>query len=188
MKKSVILSIVLVYLVSVFVVGLMGIQMKVYDKVKYVEEITYVPLGVLDESKGNDKEVYYKGSRYLTEKLTYGENGKLSEVRIVQKYERDIAFELNFRVLPDDATITENFNKKLFRYEWDASKEYKEDEEGNHISGSVKYSVNSDGNAVVKFMVNKNEDFIFTVFPDDGKNNVSVKVVIRVIANNAYVG
>lgn len=179
MKKSVILLIAIVYIASIFIVGLMGIQMKVYDKIVYVEEIKYVPLGQLNEEKSTAEKEYYENSRYQLERLTYGEDGKLKQIRIVQKYEEGISFELAFKVLPDNATIADGFNKQLFKYEWDASKKYIENEETGESSGTVIYSVNSDGNAVVKFM--EEDEFKFTVKPDDGVAKVSVEVVIVVV-------
>ena len=45
MKKSVIITIIVIYVLAIVVVGFIGLKMKVYDEQKYVEKIECISDG-----------------------------------------------------------------------------------------------------------------------------------------------
>lgn len=48
MKKSVIITIIVIYVLAIVVVGFIGLKMKVYDEQKYVEKIECISDGYKD--------------------------------------------------------------------------------------------------------------------------------------------
>lgn len=54
MKKSVILSIVIIYIVAIIAVGFLGVAMKVYNEKKYVEEIVCTTEGYVATPDASD--------------------------------------------------------------------------------------------------------------------------------------
>lgn len=85
MKKSVILSILVIYILAVFVVGFIGQKLKVYDPTIYVEEIVC-------ESEGFKEEI-------SDELKAKGYIGKISV-----NYEEGLKIQIKCRVKPDNAT------------------------------------------------------------------------------------
>ncbi|MBQ7164222.1 MAG: hypothetical protein IJU84_06345 [Clostridia bacterium] len=179
MKKSVILIIAIVYLGSVFIVGLLGIKMGLYNKTVYTEEIIYIPEGKLEATLSDDaREVYTQATRTgnAIREVRYKkrhENG--FDVYIDAIYEEGITFELKFEVRPDNVT------KHGFDYAYEKDKTYSIDPEtGEKIGGgNVKFSVNGDGNAVITFagMDKQAETFDVQVTPSDGAN---VQLIVRI--------
>ncbi len=85
MKKSVILSILVIYIIAVFVVGFIGQKLKVYDPTVYVDEIVC-------ESEGfeeNTEELKAKG--YI---------GRIN----VDEFTNGMKIQIKCRVNPDNAT------------------------------------------------------------------------------------
>ena len=176
MNKSVILIIAIVYLGSVFIVGLLGIRMGLYNKTVYTEEIIYLPNGKVDETLSNDSREVYRQSENGVMEVRYKqrhENG--FDVYITAPYENNLSFELKFEVRPDNVT------KHGFDYAYDVNKTYRTDPEtGEPIgNGNVKFTVNVDGNAVITFMdMDKAEEtFDVRVTPSDGAN---VNLIVRI--------
>lgn len=54
MKKSVIISIVVIYIFAILTVGFIGIAQKVYDEVKYVERIECLTKHEIDKTSDHD--------------------------------------------------------------------------------------------------------------------------------------
>ncbi len=175
MKKSVILIIATVYLASVFIVGLLGIKMGIYNVVVYAQEIVYVPFGRLDEAASTEHDAVYvkdnvSGKGYLNERVYKTPERKAQrecDVAIAEFFTEGLTFELKFQLRPDNVT------KKNLEYQYDKNSVVSENPE----KGFVEFSVNSDGNAVVAFK--SNGTFILTVRPADG-SNISLKVKISV--------
>ena len=57
MKKSVVLLISLVYIISIVVVGILGLQMRVYDEVIYVTDINCIIKNHEKDIKENVKKI-----------------------------------------------------------------------------------------------------------------------------------
>lgn len=65
MKKSVIITIIVIYVLAIVVVGFIGLKMKVYDEQKYVEKIECISDGYKDydpntENLGYDCGIFIK--------------------------------------------------------------------------------------------------------------------------------
>ena len=170
MKKSVILIIAVVYVASVFIVGLLGIKMGLYNRTVYVEEIVYKPVGALDKAKSNDDvDIYRKdpltGAGYSAERLFKTAEKKKAEgcdVRIEELYKEGISFELKFDVFPTNASKTN------LEYSYDKSAEEK---------GIINFEIR-DGNAFITF--NRGGKLKVYVKPADGAN-LTYTVEINVI-------
>ena len=154
MKKSVILMIVIVYLASVLIVGLLGIEMFSLEEYVYVEKISYVAQGTLNEDKSTEDVKAYKG-RYTQEKVAITEKGKSElgsgdaiDVYVAQFYQGEpITFELRFEVTPDAASIVkEKTRKEIFNY---YASGLTVQETGEQVATLEK---NDDGNAVITFV------------------------------------
>ena len=176
MKKSVILVIAVIYIASIFIVGLLGIKMGLYNVTVYTEEIIYVPAGVLNVAKSDEiKKVYKKdgANGYYIENVYSKDSGYDFDVYIDEPFVKGKTFELKFQVRPDNVT------KRGLEYAYDKSDKtiYKVDEEtGEQIgNGFVTVTVNSDGNAVITFY--DEGTFNITVKPADGAN---VKLTVRI--------
>ena len=65
MKKSVILLIAIVYLASVMIVGLLGIEMRAWEEYVYVQKISYVTKSAINTEKSNENVTAYKRLRLL---------------------------------------------------------------------------------------------------------------------------
>ena len=176
MKKSVILIIVIVYLGSVFIVGLLGIKMGLYNKTVYTQEIIYIPNGKLDASLSDDtREVYRENGNGVMEVKYKQRHANGFDVYITSPYSNGLSFELKFEVRPD------NVSKRGFDYAYDADKTFIVDAvTGERIGGgNVKFAVNQDGNAVVTFaeMAGDESNFDVHVTPSDGAN---VELIVRI--------
>ena len=88
MKKSVILTIVVVYVLAIVAVGLLGIKLAVYDEIIYVDSIRLV----------DSEEGAYKVRRDYD--MGTGEKGDLISI----KYKPGLSFQLYYEVLPQDST------------------------------------------------------------------------------------
>ncbi len=185
MKKSVILIIAIVYLASVIIVGLMGLNMKVYNQVEYVTEIKYVPQGTLDEVKSTESVLSYKKTDkggYTNEKvyLTQEEKAKYNcDAAVSERLTVRSVFEIKFSVLPLTAT------KKDLSYSCDEKDVYKVDgekitdhsfkaEEGHVEEGYIILTKNADGHAMITVKQTEKftgpKTFIIKVKALDGSN------------------
>ena len=80
MRKSVILVILIIYILSIVIVGFLGIKLKVYDENFYVEKIT------------------------CTNTEARPVSGKTDESRIILTYTENLQYQLQFDVQPVNAT------------------------------------------------------------------------------------
>lgn len=87
MKKSVVLLISLVYIISVVIVGILGLQMRVYDEVIYVTDINCIIKNHEDDTIEN----------YLSDGRTY-------DYACYIPYDLNLKVEIQSNVIPDNAT------------------------------------------------------------------------------------
>ncbi len=172
MKKSVILLILIVYVGSVFVVGLLGVKMNLGEQIKYVEKIEYIPQGTLDQTKSDDKKtLYVDGERW---EWIYAEKKNGVDVAVSDKIVKNkntgkfesVSFELDFNALPDDAkTLTLEFS-------YDTAKEE---------NGTIKVEKDVKGfGFTVTFY--KNDTVTFTVRPTvQGDSDVKLTVTVSAV-------
>ncbi len=100
MKKSVILTIVVIYVLSVVAVGLLGMKLAVYDEIKYVSSISVVSSPDGDYTVKSKQE--YDGTWYDLIRVTYTSGLK---------------FQIHYEVEPIDATDkTVEFNFDVGEY------------------------------------------------------------------------
>lgn len=85
MKKSVILSIIAIYIVSIFVVGFMGQKLKVYDEIVYVENI-------------------YCEAEGFNPNVTQDEKNKDVIGKIERLYTEGMKIQVKCKISPDNAT------------------------------------------------------------------------------------
>lgn len=88
MKKSVILIITMIYIVSVVIVGFIGLKMRVYDEIIYVTDIVCTVTGFEPTNISEDLMKEYGCNLYYYIPVT----------------ENDITIEVRSRVVPDNAT------------------------------------------------------------------------------------
>lgn len=105
MKKSVILTIAVIYILAIVVVGFMGIRMQVYEEKVYVDEIVMLTEGY---------KPYTKDTALGESKLNEGIDGY-----ITKSFKEGLKVELKCQVKPDNAD-----NKNLL-FSCDASDDYK---------------------------------------------------------------
>ncbi len=94
MKKSVIITIMVIYILAIVVVGFIGIRLKVYNEQKYVEKIECIS----DGYKNYDSTTTTGASKI--------EAGYVGYIRA--DYQTGLKVEIKCRITPDNAT-----NKKL---------------------------------------------------------------------------
>lgn len=153
MKKSVVLTILIIYILAIVVVGFIGIALKVYDEKKYVEEIKCISDNYIDEPVYNEKgEVIYDGT-----------------IEVKKKTNPDLTVVIKCRALPADAT-----NTKLKISVSD--KGYDVDNPPEDTSGyEFWYRDNGDGTWTIKLLKEKSQTI--TILPTD---KVGVKLKIRI--------
>ncbi len=106
MKKSVILTIAVIYILAIVVVGFIGMKMQVYDEYIYVNDIVILTDGYKEYTK--DTQV---GQDKLDRKIAG---------HITKDFKKGLRVELKCQILPDNA------NEKKLQYHWDeASTKYK---------------------------------------------------------------
>ena len=170
MKKSVILILAIVYLMSAFVVGLVGVDNPFWKEVVYVNQIIYSPQGRLNAEKTTKNYEWYDLDNNGREMVALTEDGKeqlSADVYILYKvdFEKgDLVIRLPFNVQP-----TNSANKKLNYAVIDVDREI------------VTYVVDDDGNLVLTF-TDAHPTFFVDVTPQDGAN-VSLKVAILIKAS-----
>ena len=89
MKKSVILTIAVIYILAIVVVGFMGIRMQVYEEKVYVDEIVMLTEGY---------KPYTKDTALGESKLNEGIDGY-----ITKSFKEGLKVELKCQVKPDNA-------------------------------------------------------------------------------------
>ena len=87
MKKSVVLLISLVYIISIVVVGILGLQMRVYDEVIYVTDINCI---IKNHEKDIKENVQYENVNY--------------DYYCYIPFEENLQLEIQSNVIPDNAT------------------------------------------------------------------------------------
>ncbi len=164
MKKSVILIIGVIYLASVLIVGLMGIQMKIYNPVVYIEEIYYSPQGKKSDKLSNeDFDAYgavtsWQENVYKQQILDENNSVKyeVGDVSILGFFQENKTIELQFTFAPVNATVNKldyDINPDLF-YKINGeivTDKNQTPKEGDTVEGFVIYTKNSDGNVVLIF-------------------------------------
>ena len=78
MKKSVILLIIIVYVASVLMVGLLGVKMNLGEQVKYVTQIEYLPDGEL-KTETEEKKTYVSGTK---REIVYSSRYKVNDTEM----------------------------------------------------------------------------------------------------------
>ncbi len=155
MKKSVILLIAVIYILAIVIVGFIGLRMKVYNPVIYVDKITCV-------SK-NFKE-------YTLEQLENNPNLK-DEVEndhlvgyIEEKFVEGLEVEIRCEISPENAT------DKGLTY-------------STNVSDKYELIVNKDGTCKIKFY--KNAFATVTVESNDNNKSKSrIKIRVNVVEDN----
>ena len=169
MKKSVILILAIVYLMSAFIVGLIGVDNPFWKEVVYVNKISYVPQGKLNAEKSTENYEWYDLDNNGREMIALNQAGKKqlsADVYILYKVDFEkgnLVLRLPFNVYPTNST-----NKKL----------------GYSVSGVdkdvVTYVVDEDGSLVLTF-TGEHSLFKVDVKPQDGAN-ITFTVAIYVKA------
>ena len=90
MKKSVIITIIVIYVLAIVVVGFIGLKMKVYDEQKYVEKIECISDGYKD---------YDPNTETGLAKIHAGYIGYIKK-----DYKSGLKVEIKCRITPDNAT------------------------------------------------------------------------------------
>lgn len=160
MKKSVVLTILIIYIIAIVVVGFIGIALKVYDEKKYVERIEcineeYVNEPVYDESDGS-----LIGDGYIL---------------IKKKDNPDLTIVIKCRALPADATNTTLKLQVNGGYDFDNPPE-------DTTGYKFWYRDNGDGTWTIKLLVEK--DQTITVVPTD-RAGIKLKIRIKVKKSGA---
>ncbi len=173
MKKSVILILAIVYLMSAFIVGLIGVDNPFWKEVVYVNKISYVPQGKLnaeETEKSKGKYEWYDLDNNGREMIALNEAGKKqlsADVYILYKVDFEkgnLVLRLPFNVYPTNAA-----NKKLSYAVSGAN------------SNVVTYVVDDDGYLVLTF-TGEHSLFKVDVKPQDGAN-ITFTVAILVKAS-----
>ena len=152
MKKSVILTILIIYILAIVVVGFIGIALKVYDEKKYVEEIECISEGYIH---GNVEGTKCDG--YI--EVTYKKNV-------------DNLVVIKCRALPADAT-----NTKL-KLSVDTEKGYDADNPPEDTSNyEFWYRDNGDGTWTINIIQGKSQQI--SVQPTD-RAGVKLNILIEV--------
>ena len=168
MKKSVILILAIVYLMSAFIVGLVGVDNPFWKEVVYVNKISYVPQGKLNAEKSTDNYEWYDLDNNGREMIALNQAGKKqlgADVYILYKVDFEkgnLVLRLPFNVYP-----TNSANKKL----------------GYSVSGVdnnvVTYVVDEDGYLVLTF-TGEHSLFKVDVKPQDGANlTFTVAILVK---------
>lgn len=89
MKKSVILSIVVIYVLAIVIVGFLGMKMRVYDEEKYIAQIICVSDGYTDYDETEELSKDYKG--YIIKPFVEGLKVEIRCEVILEKSDERIA-------------------------------------------------------------------------------------------------
>lgn len=89
MKKSVILSIVVIYVLAIVIVGFLGMKMRVYDEEKYIAQIICVSDGYADYDETEELSKDYKG--YIIKPFVEGLKVEIRCEVILEKSDERIA-------------------------------------------------------------------------------------------------
>ncbi len=149
MKKSVILVIAVVYLVSIILVGFYGINVKVYNETTYVEYIDCLTEGYTPYDPNNPDELAF---------IEEGKDGYIS-----YKYTEGLVVNLKCVARPDDAT-----NKKLKYTTSDTNvtiSDIKND-------GTVDITFNSSGAAIITVTAEDGRDATLIIVIRASKINI----------------
>ena len=158
MKKSVILILAIVYLMSAFIVGLIGVDNPFWKEVVYVNQIIYSSEGRLNTEKSTDNYEWYDLDNNGREMIALNQAGKKqlgADVYILYKVDfekSNLVLRLPFNVYP-----TNSANKKLSYSVSGVDKDV------------VTYVVNEDGDLVLTF-TGEHSLFKVDVKPQDGAN------------------
>lgn len=114
MKKSVVLVIAVIYLLAIVIVGFMGIRMKVYNEVVYIDEIVCTTDGYKPCSADNKDDKDYK---YNVGLIAEGFNGYIQKT-----YTDGLSVQLKCEFLPRNANAFQNGKPFEYIYEENESK------------------------------------------------------------------
>ena len=185
MKKSVILLIIIVYVASVLMVGLLGVKMNFGEQIKYITQIEYVPDGEL-KTETSEKKTYVSGTKRET---VYASRYKVSDTEMYDVAIGDnilydeatgtfeaVSFEIKFRTSPDDAKT------KTLKFSFEEDKLYDKDKNPN---GSISVEKDSKGDSLT-VTFHKNDTVTFKVTPtvQGGGADVSLYVKITTVKKN----
>lgn len=151
MKKSVILTILIIYIIAIVVVGFIGIALKIYDEKKYVESIECSTEGYVPESLDGKSDGY---------------------IEVQYKKNTDNLVVIKCRALPADAT---NTKLKLIV---DKDKGYDVDNPPEDVSNfEFWYRDNKDGTWTINLLKGKSQQI--SVQPTD-RAGVKLIILIEV--------
>ena len=169
MKKSVILILAIVYLMSAFIVGLVGVDNPFWSEVVYVNKIVYSPQGRLNTESSTEHFKWYDLDNNGRELVAITDSGR-KQLRADVQIQYKVDFDKGNLVLrlPIDIQPTNAENKKL---------DYS-------VSGAdsdvVTYAVDVDGNLVLTF-IGEHQTFFVDITPNDGAN-ASLTIAILIIS------
>ena len=162
MKKSVILTILIIYILAIVVVGFIGIALRIYDEKKYVESIECL------------------SEKYVNEPVYDQDTNELiadGYIPVKKKDNPDLTVVIKCRALPADAT-----NTKL---KISVSGGYDIDNPPEDTTGYKSwYRDNGDGTWTIKLLEEK--DQTITIYPTD-RTGIKLKIRIMVKKSGADV-
>ncbi len=202
MKKSVILIIAIVYFASVFIVGIMGLQMRIYNPVVYINEINYRVEGQKSTSYTHANRVLYEktsdGNGYFkeyvyTKQVMDGEVVKYEkgDVEIMERYINGLTMELKFDVVPANASEAALVYTILEEDKYKINGEVVTDKTRqplptDEVSGWVIMTKNADGNVELSFRKPANVGAIKStnlIVKPTNANTAKRLVCVRIIFN-----
>ena len=92
MKKSVILTILVVYILSIVIVGLIGINLKVYEEIEYTESISCINENYVEFDPEDESDKGY---------IDQGMNGYIFEF-----YQENLKVEIRCELLPSSIDVS----------------------------------------------------------------------------------
>lgn len=165
MKKSTLIVIVLIYLASIVAVGLFGMSVKVYDKVKYVSSIT-VSVESADETACSLEQVSYSATDGYQYKLTIDFSKAVTTTDEDGNQQRHLDFSLIPKVSYESGEVSSNLEGIV----------YSLDEKGNKLQTDG--TISTDGKGQIVCYGNKTY-FQVTIRPQSSSSS-GAKATIRI--------
>lgn len=165
MKKSTILLVIVVYIVSFFIVGFMGIQLRSAYSVSYINEIRVEPTEQTEVTLKEDKKVTHGDE---SDPKTYSVT---HDYKYFAMYKKGMSLVFNVIIVPENSTVSE--------YQWDHDPDSEVKENDFYII--TKDSVDK----TLTITPKKNLSFAFTTVTfslwDSDQNGVKTNVSIDIM-------